>query len=87
MQELHYAVAETAEGEAVLEALIRDDPDNPDGYASLSDQLSWKRNGDYTDVPRAIALLEQALARPVRDPMSWDLQQRLNDLRGQRTVV
>ena len=82
LAELHYALGETAEGEAVLEALIVEDPDNADGYACLSDQLGWKRNGDYADVPRAIALLEQALARPVRDATSWDLAQRLEDLRG-----
>jgi len=81
LAELHYGLGETAEGEAVYQALIRDDPDDPSGYARLSDQLSWKGNGDYADVPRAIALLEQALARPVRDALSWDLAARLEDLR------
>lgn len=83
LAELHYGLGETAEGEGLYEALIRDDPDDPAGYARLSDHLG-SRWGEpsYRDVPRAIALLEQAMARPVRDAISWDLPQRLEELRG-----
>lgn len=34
------------------------------------------------DRPRAVELLEQALARPVRDLEHWDLPARLRELRG-----
>jgi len=84
LAELQYALGETAAGEAVLEAMIRDDPDDPTGYALLSDHLGWMRHPGYGDVPRAIALLETALARPVRDATSWDLPRRLADLRERR---
>ncbi len=84
LAELHYALGETEAGEAVLESLIRDDPDDPGGYALLSDHLGWGREPGHADVPRAIALLETALARPVRDATSWDLARRLEDLRERR---
>lgn len=38
-------------------------------------------NGAYVDLPRAIALLERALARPVKDAASWNLPRRLAELR------
>ncbi|MDP2307580.1 MAG: hypothetical protein Q8P18_16275 [Pseudomonadota bacterium] len=86
LAELHYSLGEAGAGEAVLEALIRDDPDDLAGYARLSDHLGWPSHGGYTDVPRAIALLELALARPVREPVRWDLPKRLADLRERRGV-
>ncbi len=78
------------QGEAVLLQLIEDHPDEPLGYARLSSILGYgprgPRGGAAPDVRRAIALLEQALARPVRDALSWDLQARLDDLRGSQST-
>ena len=75
------------EGEAVFAALIADHPDQPTGYARLSSILGHGvrglRSGGPTDLPRAIALLEEAIARPVEDAEAWDLQMRLDDLRGE----
>ncbi len=84
LAELHYLLGEVEAGEAVLQALIRDEPDHPGGYARLSDHLGWARHLGYTDVPRAITVLEQALARPVENAASWDLERRLADLRARR---
>lgn len=85
LAELHYGLGETAEGEALYEALIRDDPDDPAAYARLSDHLGSRwGNPSYRDVPRAIALIERAIARPVRDAVSWDLPRRLEMLRERR---
>ena len=74
------------EGEAVLAALIEDHPDEAIGYARLSSIVAHgvrgSRAGGPSDVPRAIALLEQALRRPVQDASGWDLQARLEDLRS-----
>jgi hypothetical protein len=68
------------EGEAVLQAVIREYPDRSCGYAELSSALGCSAYG-MPDYPRAIAILEQALAYPVVDADDWDLDVRLGDLR------
>lgn len=70
------------EGEGVLLQLIDDHPDHPAGYARLSDMLGFGlRPGEPpADRERAIALLDRALARPVKDPGSWGVQSRLEEL-------
>lgn len=83
LAELHYVLGDLEAGGALLEALILDHPDDPTGYSALAFHLGWTRHGDYADVPRAIALLEQALARPVRDATQWGFEQRVADLRKQ----
>jgi len=74
------------EGEAVLLKLVEDHPDEPSGYTRLSSILGYgprgRRGGGALDLPRAIAVLERAIARPVRNAESWDLQARVDDLRG-----
>ena len=65
------------EGKATLETIIRDYPDRSCGYACLSDELGLAK----PDYPRAIALLEQALAHPVVDAADWDVESRLAELR------
>ncbi len=87
LADLHYSLGETAEGERVLTAILHEDPDDADAYALLADALSDDAVGAYADVPRAIALLEEALARPVRNATSWGLVQRLKDLRGRGRVT
>ena len=68
------------EGEAVLQAAIRDYPHLAGGYVVLADELScWRK--ESPDIPRAIALLEQALSRPVEDAADWDVEACLDDLR------
>ena len=73
------------EGEAVLLKMIEDHPDEPAGYTQLASILGYgprgRRGGGALDLPRAITLLEQAIARPVRRAEGWDLQARLDDLR------
>ena len=79
------------EGEAVFAALIEDQPDEAIGYARLSSIVAHgvrgSRAGGPSDVPRAIALLEQAIARPVQDASGWDIQARLEDLRSTRSLA
>lgn len=73
------------EGVRELELLLAEDPDDPAAYARLSDLLGFGLRGPEDapiDRPRAIALLEEALARPVRDPESWGLAHRLEQLRS-----
>lgn len=81
LAELHYGLGETAEGEHILTELIREDPDDADAYVLLADALSYDAVGAYADVPRAIALLEEALGRSVRDARDWGLADRLAHLR------
>jgi len=68
------------EGEAALQTIIREHPDQSCGYAYLSDELGRSKQAN-ADIPRAIALLEQALAYPVIDAVDWDLEYRLAALR------
>lgn len=79
------------EGEAVFAALIEEHPDEGVGYARLSSIVAHgvrgPRAGGPSDVPRAIDLLEQAIARPIKDPGDWDLEYRLEDLRKSLRVV
>jgi hypothetical protein len=68
------------EGDAALQAVIRDYPHLAGGYVALADELSfWQK--ESPDIPRAIALLEQALSHPVEDAADWDVEARLDDLR------
>jgi len=68
------------EGEAVFQELIRDDPDSAQGYVCWADALCF-RNPSRTDREHALALLEQAQARPVKDAHEWDLDYRIKDFK------
>lgn len=68
------------EGEAVLQTVISEHPDRSCGYAELSTAMGYTMHG-MPDYPRAIAILEQALAYPVVDADDWDLDVRLDDFR------
>ena len=71
------------DGEQILAEIIRDLPDQAIGYVRLADLLGLGvRPGDVPiDRPRAISLLEQALAHPVTDAADYDLELRLADMR------
>jgi len=87
---LHFKAGQPDEGEKVLLELIRDLPHRSIGYAFLSDMLGeddhpWS-SGKPLNRPRAIALLEQALAQPVEDAADYDLEYRLQYLREAEQV-
>lgn len=82
---LHFKAGRIDEGIGVLSDLIRDLPHRSVGYAYLSDMLGesghpWAKDGPL-DRPRAIALLEKALAVPVEDAEDYDMERRLRWLR------
>lgn len=80
--EFLYSAGRYQQGEEALLAMIRDDPEEAGPYAWLSDQLIRRGNPpEYRDVPRALALLEDALARPMRNPEEYDLENRIEFLR------
>jgi hypothetical protein len=71
-----------AEAEQCCQSLMQDHPDFAIGYVTLSDGLL--RNPDsgaveQSKVQRAIKLLEQALAVPVKDADAFDISSRLED--------
>ena len=78
-----YMLGDSAAGEALLREVIAEDPDKVNGYATLAFHLSAKfSDPNYRDEARAVAVLEEALARPVRDAEGWDLQGRIDELRA-----
>ncbi len=83
LAELHYVLGEWTHGEALLLSLIEEEPYDAAPYAALSDHLgyAWKKES-YQDRARAVSLLEQALALPVNDAASWDLEDRLRNHRA-----
>ena len=73
-----------AEGEDCCQKLIHDHPDRATGYVHLSDGLlrdSFKGAPDPARIRRAIDLLEQALAKPVKDADDFDVASRLAEAR------
>ncbi len=80
--EFHFLAGEQAEGERVLLALIRDQPDRAAGYVRLADLLGYGPAPERQPInrKRARELLEQALARPVTDAADYDLERRLAEL-------
>lgn len=76
---LCFCADRAVEGEEVFRSVIRDSPHSSHGYVALSDALSDPYN-TRQDIPRAITLLEQALAFPVKDADAWDVDARLADL-------
>ena len=81
--EFLYMLGEDQDAERVFLELIDDHPDDPAGYARLAEVLGHgpTRERGPIDVPRAIELLERALARPVQDAEAYDLAARLRELR------
>ncbi|MCP4292634.1 MAG: SEC-C domain-containing protein [bacterium] len=79
--EFHYLAKNTEAGEEVLLQLIKDLPARSVGYAYLADMFGSGRfnpHGDApVDLPRAIKILQDALAHPVEDAKDYDLEKRL----------
>ena len=84
--EFYYLADRAKEGERVLLGLIRNYPDHAAGYARFAEILAYgaRRDDVPPDPPRAQALLESALARPVSNAADYDLQKRLDELRNPR---
>jgi len=73
-----------AEGENLCQELIHAHPDQASGYVALADGLLSRRFRGTCELPRiqrAICVLEQAMARPVKDADNFDLAQRLSGAR------
>lgn len=84
---LHFRSGHEEEGERLFREIIRDRPHDAQGYVKLADELGAFRaavDNRPVDYDRAIALLEEALARPVTDADDWDLADRLEDLRREK---
>ena len=76
--QFHFLNNDIESGEKVLVKLIEDYPNKSIGYANLSDSLASTRgNSKPINLPRAKKLLERALAEPVTDADSYDLEARL----------
>ncbi len=81
---MHFHCGRAEEGERLCLKLIAEHPDRAAGYVGLADELGSqvRRSPRPADVARAIALLEQALARPVADAKEYDLARRLKECRA-----
>lgn len=64
----------------MFRVLIAEDSLDPGPYAMLASNLGER--GAPADLEAGIELLEEALARPVREPEAWDIERRLIGLRG-----
>jgi hypothetical protein len=67
------------EGDRILRELIATRPDEAGAYVTLAHALG--HSADRADLERAIGLLEEAAARPVKDAESWDLPAQIEHLR------
>ena len=80
----HFLAGCSDDGEEVLLSVIRDYPDSAVGYVRLAELLGEgvRRDDKPIDPQRARRLLEDAIARPVKDAADYDLELRLQDLRA-----
>jgi hypothetical protein len=80
--ELLFKAGRAEQGERVLVGLMEDHPDHPAGYQRLAIMLGFSSRPEEPprDRARAIALLQEALARPVEDPERWGVREWLADL-------
>ncbi len=83
---LLFDVGQTEEGEASLEAVIRECPRLPHGYVALADLLS-RPESPASGVERAVRLLETAWAFPVGDAEAWDIEPRIADLKARQAAT
>ncbi|MCC7375985.1 MAG: SEC-C domain-containing protein [Verrucomicrobiales bacterium] len=79
---LHMRCGQREVGIQILERLIAEAPDRAVGYVELAEELAFE-DPDATDEDRqrAIRLMEQAIAYPVKDADEWDLEDRLDDMK------
>ncbi len=83
MADMLVLVGERERAEAMIEAVLSASPDKSIGYVRLAHALTL-RSDSAADLDRAIALLEQAKARPVDDPEDWDLISQLEHFKEKR---
>ncbi len=69
-------------GERAFLGIIADYPDDAGAYAGLADVLfdRGRQDSSLADIERARQLLRDALARPVNDPESYDIEPRLRHI-------
>ena len=81
---MHFHCGRDEEGERLFLKLIEQHPDRAAGYVGLSDELSDRSKQSWrpADIARAVAVLEQALARPVADAADFDIENRLKVCRA-----
>lgn len=87
---IRFQMGQGAEAEAECLRLIQEYPDHAVGYATLSDGLlinAHEGTVEAATVRRAIQLLEQAAAIPVKDAARFDLESRLNLARQYESVA
>jgi len=79
----HFLAGSPDEGERVLFEVIQDNPDTAVGYVRLAEMLGEgaRRADGPIDSQRAQKILEEAIARPVKDAADYDLEARLQELR------
>lgn len=78
-----WKAGQRSEAEEILRGFITERPHETAGYAALADLWTTGLEVPTPAYVRAIALLEQALDRPVVDGKEWDLERRLEHLRQQ----
>jgi hypothetical protein len=71
--EMLYGLGERAEAERILHGQIDQHPGSAGAYVRLSRLWAPYDCKDRESIARALALLEEAAARPVKDAADWDL--------------
>jgi hypothetical protein len=78
LADFYFLADRPEEGERIFENLIRDNPDETSHYVHFAENLgSGPRGKAPIDIPRAIAVIEQAIARPVPDAEAYGLDDQL----------
>lgn len=81
--EVLYMTGERIEAERILRDQIEAHPTSAGAYATLAELWAPRGSKDGEAITRALALLAQAAARPVKDAADWDLSARIKELRKQ----
>jgi hypothetical protein len=79
--QLLYDTGAHEEAERILREQIAALPDQAGAYVTLAELWASSKTDDRVGPARALALLEEAAARPVVDGEGWDLEERIDDLR------
>jgi hypothetical protein len=78
---LLYETGAREDSERLLREQIAAYPDQAGAYVTLADLWASRASDDLDPVRRALALLEEATAKPVVDAKDWDLEARVQALR------
>ncbi|KYF91575.1 hypothetical protein BE17_20730 [Sorangium cellulosum] len=81
--EVLYVTGERIEAERILREQIEAHPTSARAYVRLAELWTPYESKDREALTRALALLAQAAARPVKDAVDWDLAARIKELRKQ----